>query len=206
MTLPHLHVIGDSISIHYGPYLQAMLNGVMTYSRKTAPDGSTDDTGVANGGDSSMVLGYLRALQPDRPFDILLINCGLHDIKRDVTTRAMQVPLDQYEDNLREILVQAQRLAARTIWVRTTPVIAERHNRLNTSFQRFESDVDAYNAAADHIVQEHSLTVIDLFTFTRNLGPDVYVDHVHFMAEVRAKQAAFIAGHFYLLGRHARVL
>jgi hypothetical protein len=197
MSAPTLHVIGDSISIHYGPYLQAMLTGVITFSRKTAPDGSLDDTGAANGGDSSLVLDYLQTLQPDRPFNILLINCGLHDIKRDVTTQAVQVTLDRYKANLREILLQAQRLAARTIWVRTTPVIDERHNRLNTTFQRFEIDVEAYNAAADQIMLEHSIALIDLFTFTRNLGPDVYIDHVHFTDEVRARQAAFIAGHLY---------
>ncbi len=206
MNLPTLHVVGDSISIHYGSYLQARLTDVITYSRKTAPDGSMDDTSAANGGDSSLVLSYLQTRQPDRPFDILLINCGLHDIKRAVTTHAVQVPLDQYEANLREILAQAQRLAARPIWVRTTPVIDERHNRLNTTFQRFEADVEAYNAAADRVMLEYRIATIDLFTFTRNLGSDVYVDHVHFTTEVRAQQAAFIAGHFYLLGRHARVL
>lgn len=195
MTLPTLHVVGDSISIHYGPYLQTMLTGVMVYSRKTAPDGSLDDR--ANGGDSSMVLGYLRTLQPDRPFDSLLINCGLHDIKRDVTTQAVQVPLDRYEANLREILAQAQRLSSGTIWVRTTPVIDERHNRLNTTFQRFESDVEAYNAVADRVMQKHGVATIDLFTFTHQLGSNVYVDHVHFTDEVRAQQAAFIAGHLY---------
>jgi lysophospholipase L1-like esterase len=194
MSAPTLHVVGDSISIHYGPYLQTMLTGVMAYSRKTAPDGSTDDSGAANGGDSSMVLDYLKTLQPDRPFDLLLINCGLHDIKRDVATHAVQVPLDRYEANLRAILAQAQRLATRMIWVRTTPVIDERHNRLNTTFQRFEADVETYNAAADRIMRER----IDLFTFTRNLGPDIYADHVHFTDEVRAQQAAFIAGHLYL--------
>jgi len=120
-----------------------------------------------------MVLDYLRTLQPDRPFDILLINCGLHDIKRDVTAHAVQVPLDQYEANLREILAEAQRLVSRTIWIRTTPLIDERHNRLNTTFQRFEVDVETYNAVADRIMQEHGIATIDLFTFTRNLGPDV---------------------------------
>jgi hypothetical protein len=197
MNAPTLHVVGDSISIHYGPYLQAMLTGVMTYSRKTAPDGSLDDAGAANGGDSSRVLDYLRTLQPDRPFDLLLINCGLHDIKRDVMSRALQVLLDCYEANLREILAEAQRLAAQTIWIRTTPVIDERHNRLNTTFQRFASDVEAYNLTADRVMREHGITTIDLFTFTRNLGPDIYADHVHFTADVRAQQAAFTAGHLY---------
>jgi hypothetical protein len=195
MTLPALHVVGDSISIHYGPYLQTMLTGIMTYSRKTAPDGSLDDR--ANGGDSSMVLDYLRSLQPDRLFDSLLINCGLHDIKRAVTTPVLQVPLDRYEANLHQILVETRRLAAITIWVRTTPVIDERHNRLNTTFQRFGADVEAYNAAADRIMEERGITTIDLFTFTRNLGPDVYSDHVHYTTEVRMQQAAFIAGHLY---------
>jgi hypothetical protein len=194
MNLPTLHIVGDSISIHYGLYLQTMLANVMTYSRKTAPDGSLDDTGAANGGDSAMVLDYLRTLQSGRPFDILLINCGLHDIKRDVATHTVQVPLDRYEANLHEILLQARRLTTHTIWVRTTPVIDERHNRLNTTFQRFEADVEAYNAAADRIMQEHGITTIDLFTFTRNLGPNVYADHVHFVDEVRVQQAAFIAG------------
>ncbi len=197
MSLPTLHVVGDSISIHYGPYLQAMLTDVMTYSRKTAPDGNLDDSGAANGGDSSLVLDYLRMLQPDRPFALLLINCGLHDIKRDVATHAPQVSPDRYQANLREILTQAQRLAARTIWVRTTPVIDERHNRLNTTFQRFAADVEVYNAAADRIMHERDVATIDLFTFTRNLGQEVYVDHVHFTDQVRAQQAAFIAGHLY---------
>jgi len=199
MTLPALHVVGDSISIHYGPYLQTMLTGVMTYSRKTAPDGSLDEAGAANGGDSSLVLAYLRAVQPDRPFDILLVNCGLHDIKRDLVTNAPQISTEQYAANLRAILAESRRLAKRVTWVRTTPVIDERHNRLTTLFRRFEADVEAYNAIADAMMREPDIAIIDLFTFTRNLGADVYVDHVHFTDEVRAQQAAFIAGHLFTI-------
>jgi lysophospholipase L1-like esterase len=197
MALPTIHIVGDSISIHYGPYLQTMLAGVMGYSRKTAPDGSLDDTGAANGGDSSLVLAYLQSLQPERKFDVLLINCGLHDIKRDTVTNQPQVSTDHYAANLQAILSEGQRLTRRVMWVRTTPVIDERHNRLNTAFRRFEVDVEAYNAIADNIMREHGVAIIDLFTFTRDLGPNVYVDHVHFTAEVCAQQAAFIAGQLY---------
>jgi hypothetical protein len=197
MSLPTLHVVGDSISIHYGPYLQTMLAGVMVYSRKAAPDGSLDEASAANGGDSSMVLAYLRRLRPERPFDVLLLNCGLHDIKRDLVTNQPQIPAEQYAANLRASLVEGRRLAKRVIWVRTTPVIDERHNRLNTTFRRCEADVEAYNASADHSAREHRVSIVDLFTFTRNLGSDVYVDHVHFTDEVRAQQAAFIAGHLF---------
>ena len=197
MTLPTLHVVGDSISIHYGPYLQKMLTDVMVYSRKTALDGSLDDAGAANGGDSSMVVAYLQSLQPEQPFDVLLLNCGLHDIKRDPVTNQPQIATDYYAANLRAILVESKRLAQHAIWVRTTPVIDERHNRLNTAFRRFEVDVEECNAIADRVMRKHGVSIIDLFTFTRKLGPDVYVDHVHFTAEVRAQQAAFIAGHLY---------
>lgn len=197
INLPTLHVVGDSISIHYGPYLQVMLAGVMTYSRKTAPDGSRDETGDANGGDSALVLAYLKTLQADQRFDCLLINCGLHDIKREPVTHRFQVSIDQYAVNLRDIVAIADRLAGKLIWVRSTPVIDERHNRLNTTFQRFGADVEAYNATADRSMHEHAIPTIDLFTFTRNLGADVYVDHVHFAERVRAQQAAFIAGHLY---------
>jgi hypothetical protein len=77
---------------------------------------------------------------------------------------------------------------------------------LNITFQRCEADVEAYNAAADRITREHGSALIDLFTFTHNLGPDVFADHVHFTDEVRALQAAFIAGHLYWRDRHARGL
>ncbi len=197
MSLSTLHVVGDSISIHYGPYLQTMLTGVVAYSRKTAPDGNIDDAGAANGGDSSMVLAYLQSLQPERKVDVLLLNCGLHDIKRDPVTNQPQIATDYYVANLRVILNEGKRLARRVIWARTTPVIDERHNRLNTAFRRCVADVEAYNAIADDIMRERGVPIIDLFTFTRNLGPDVYVDHVHFTVEVRAQQAAFIAGHLY---------
>ncbi len=197
MNLPRLHVVGDSISIHYGPYLQAMLTGVMTYSRKTAPDGSLADTGAANGGDSAMVLSYLKTLNGERCFDYLLLNCGLHDIKRDPVTNQPQITTDYYVANLRAILVEGERLARYVIWVRTTPVIDERHNRLNTTFRRFEADVEAYNTIADNVMRELRVPSIDLHTFTRNLGPDVYVDHVHFNDAVRAQQAAFIAGYLF---------
>jgi lysophospholipase L1-like esterase len=199
MTFPTLHVVSDSISIHYSPYLQSMLAGVMAYSRKTAPDGSLDDAGAANGGDSSMVLAYLQSLQPAQSFDVLLVNCGLHDIKRDLVTNVAQISTERYAANLRAILTEGKRTAKSVIWVRTTPVIDERHNRLNTLFRRFEVDVEAYNAIADVIMREHNVPIIDLFTFTRNLGPDVYVDHVHFTDEVRAQQAAFIAGYLFHL-------
>ncbi len=188
-NLPTLHVVADSISIHYGPYLQTVLAGVMQYSRKT---GNGVDTESANGGDSSLVLAYLNQLQAK--FDYLMVNCGLHDLRRDVDARAFQVPPDQYEKNLQAIIARARAIAPRLIWVRTTPVVDEIHNRLNTTFHRHAADVDTYNACADEIMRAHNVPMIDLFTFTRNLGENLYLDHVHYHETIRAQHAAFIAG------------
>lgn len=197
MTLPFLHVVGDSISMQYGPYLETMLEGVLLYSRKQA---ATSEPDSANGGDSRMVLAYLRGRLPQPPrADLLLVNCGLHDIKHIPGSSDTQVPLAAYEDNLRAIIVLGREYGARVVWVRTTPVVDEIHNSRSTAFKRYAEDVARFNAAADRVMAGHGVPSIDLHTFTCNLGPDVYIDHVHFNDAVRVQQAAFIAGHLYAI-------
>ena len=195
----HLYLIGDSISLHYGPYLQAYLDGVMTYARKEGEDEALlnlDNPQGANGGDSGMVRAFLAAkvAAGDLDADLLLVNAGLHDIKTDPVTGARQVPPDQYTANLRAIVDLAETLPARLVWIRTTPCDERVHNRPGMDFHRFAADCDAYNAAADAVMAAAGVPVIDLHTFTRNLGPDLYCDHVHFHEQVREKQGAFIAG------------
>ncbi|MFW5798453.1 MAG: SGNH/GDSL hydrolase family protein, partial [Planctomycetota bacterium] len=108
-----LFVIGDSISQQIGPYLQEMVSSRYTLDRKR--EGQVDDGMHANGGDSSHVLNYLRWLeQSDLPRpDLLLVNCGLHDIKVDTETGDIQVPLDGYRQNLYGIVELARRVADR---------------------------------------------------------------------------------------------
>jgi lysophospholipase L1-like esterase len=193
-------VVGDSISIQYGPHLRDLLQGAMTYSRKEGEEEARlnlDNPQGANGGDSSRVLSFLRARAAAGgiPADILLLNCGLHDIKTDPATGRKQVPLADYERNLRAILELRPRLVPAMAWIRTTPADERVHNaRPNMTFHRFAADVDAYNAAADAVMAAAGVPVIDLFSFTRNLGPDLFCDHVHFTEPVRRLQATFLAG------------
>ena len=194
-----LYVIGDSISIQYGPYLQQALQGVMAYARK---EGETeallnlDNPQGANGGDSSMVLAYLQGLQRHGGLDadLLLVNCGLHDIKTNPQTGQRQVPIDQYAENLRAIMSLVATMGPTLVWIRTTPCDEHVHNQPHMTFHRFAADGNAYNAVADAIMRAAGVSMIDLHTFTRNLGPDLYCDHVHFHETVRTQQAAFIAG------------
>lgn len=198
-SLLRLFVIGDSISVQYGPYLRDILRGMLEYDRKGGPDASLVDqfhTDSSNGGDSSLVLAYLRQRQAADPIraDYLLVNAGLHDIKRVPPEHPYQVPIEQYRQNLLGIVDAVQQTGARMIWIRTTPVDDHQHNTRSAQFHRFSADVDAYNAAADAIMGDAGVPVIDLNGFTRSLGPDLYCDHVHFHDPIRKLQAAYIAG------------
>lgn len=200
-NLSRLFVIGDSISIHYGPYLERFLPPGIHYARKTAPGAENNEAGLdipsgANGGDSGMVLEYMkrRRLCDPLPADVLLLNCGLHDIKTDLTTGKKLVPLSDYENNLRAVISEACLSRFRVIWVRTTPVFDDVHNRTDISFHRHAVDVSAYNAVADKVMEGAGISSIDLNAFSSIFLPVGFCDHVHYKDEVRALQGAFLAG------------
>ena len=106
-------VIGDGISIDYEPYLKELLAGIMNFDRKGGIEEARknlDNPIGANGGDSSMVLSYL--LDQNRSgvkYDILMINCGLHDIKTDPVTNEKQVDIVSYRKNLTDIITLAKK-------------------------------------------------------------------------------------------------
>jgi acetoin utilization deacetylase AcuC-like enzyme len=185
--------------MHYGPFLEAMLKGSFAYARKTGLEPQVANTpvgGEPNGGDSSWVLAYLRAMAGSGDFrpDVLLVNCGLHDIKTDPKTLAKQVPLEDYRRNLRGISEVAASLPGRFVWVRTTPVDEAIHNSRCNEFHRFARDVASYNQAADEVMAAAGAAAIDLHGFTAGLGGEIFCDHVHFPEPIRRLQAAYIAG------------
>jgi hypothetical protein len=143
-----------------------------------------------------MVLAFLnaKARHGGIDADLLLLNCGLHDLKTDPRTGKKQIPLDQYEANLRAILKTTRALGPKPIWVRTTLVDDAIHNLTAPGFQRYAADCREYNRMADRVMAANGIPGIDLCTFTQNLGPDLYCDHVHFHEHIREKQAAYIAG------------
>ncbi len=200
-----VYVIGDSISIQYGPYLEKALRGVMEYGRKEGEEEALlnlDHPQGANGGDSSMVLGFLRAKERAGGIaaDLLLLNCGLHDLKTNPATGEKQVPLARYRENLEAIAALVAQHGPTLVWMRTTPCDERVHNsRPDIAFHRFAGDCAAYNQVADQVMAAHGVPVIDLYTFTANLGEDLYCDHVHFHEYIRAQQAAYLAG--WLAGR-----
>jgi lysophospholipase L1-like esterase len=117
--------------------------------------------------------------------DIVQINCGLHDLKRKTVTSEPAVSLVQYNANVRTLLEQVVTMTdSRVIWATTTPV-NENWHREQKGFERWESDVLAYNAAASKIAGELGVAVNDLHEVIRKAGRDTYLkpDGVHFTDE-----------------------
>lgn len=193
-----IFVLGDSISIHYGPYLKGMLGIDFSYDRKRGLHHALKDLDHpvgANGGDSSQVLEYLdEEYRLGTRYDILLVNCGLHDIRRHMDKGAIQVPLPEYSKNIAEIVELGMEMAAIFIWVDTTPVIDEIHNSRSEKMHRFSADLEIYRGAANWIMTEKKIPVIGLYDYTYKFGSDAFIDHVHFIETVRKNQAEFIKG------------
>lgn len=198
LSRPGIYIIGDSISLQYGPYLEEYLKGKIAYSRKEGREEAMldlDRPAGANGGDSGMVLDFLQQMkaQDGIQADILVVNCGLHDIKVEAATGIRQVSIENYAGNLEAILQLADEMGKPFIWIRTTPCDEKVHNREGMEIHRFAADCDAYNAVADQIMTQHRIPMIDLHNFTLELGEDLYCDHVHFHEHIREKQAQLIA-------------
>lgn len=194
-ALPEIFLMGDSISIHYGPYLIKDLAGVAAIDQKKIETLQGREFS-RNGGDSKRVLAYLtvKLAQPAFHPDYLILNCGLHDVGRDTVTHQLQVTPEEYRANLRKIFSLIQEKNIRIIWVTTTPVVDSIHNARTKALLRYSADLENYNRIAAGVCKEFSVEKIDLHDFTQTLGADAYIDNVHYKEEIRALQAAYIAG------------
>ncbi len=194
-----IFILGDSISIQYGPFLQQALEGFADVSRKSGLEEALQDLNRAqgaNGGDSRDCRQYLqemlraRALHPD----LFLLNCGLHDIKCKTGARQTQVPPDAYRANLQAILQLLSDAAIPLVWIRTTPVDEAKHNVAANDIWRWSADVDRYNAIADEVMRKAHIAIIDLHGYTSGLGQELTSDGRHFPESIQRLQAAFLAG------------
>jgi lysophospholipase L1-like esterase len=201
-TLLTVYVIGDSISLHYSEHLRLLLDPSVRLLRRRDEESAYANLDVpqgANAGDSTMMLALLRARLDAGGFspNLLLLNCGLHDIKRPGPDSPCAVSVEQYSENLlaTTALLAAHRIP--TAWVRITPCSDITHNtRHSPGFFRFARDVDAYNRVADAVMAKADIPRIDLHGFTERLDPpeENFCDHIHFKPEVRRLQAAHLAG------------
>jgi lysophospholipase L1-like esterase len=199
--LPELHVFGDSISIQYGPALENCLAGQWRFTRLSGVRAASNNLDVAtgaNGGDSRRVLFLLREKLSTADFapDLLLVNCGLHDIKADPVSGKTSISPEEYRTNLNGLASLLVNYSRSSAWVQTTHCADAIHNtREGMTFHRYAKDAEAYDKIARSVMADANIPVIPLGNYTRSLGPDncLFCDHVHFNDWVRDKQAAFLA-------------
>ena len=197
-----VHIIGDSISFHYGEFFIDAIADDFAYMPREGVQEALDNINMAvggNGGDSSRVLGFVQKQEEEEFFsnyDILLFNCGLHDIKRHPPKGDLQIEPDMYEKNLCKIIETVKNNGVFPVFLTTTPVNDEIHHsylEINNGIERFNADVLEYNKIAVRIMEKHNVPVIDLYGYTLPFGDKAYKDHVHYTMEVRKLQAEFIA-------------
>ena len=191
----HYHVLGDSTTYYAFPYLEQAVSGKIQVTRKGMGvyfNGDMNTDSIINGGDSACVWDYLLHDAPD--FDVLVFNCGLHDIK--TVNGIPQQTTAEYRNNLEAVLAQMESADKPVIWISSTPVNDALHAERCKDFSRLDSNVRAYNAIAHEVMAAHGVPEIDLYTFTVQLGgSEMYRDHVHFTQEVCRKQADYVADH-----------
>lgn len=199
-------LIGDSISLDYGHFLKDFLRPDLHVYGKPGREKAYEDLDIpigGNGGDSRMVLQYLREAEgsPVLNCDLFVFNCGLHDVKRSRQTDCLQVSPEEYGENLRAIVDVFQSRGTPVVFLTSTPTATERYGAIK-SFYRLTEDVPAYNRLAEAVMAEKNVPVLDLYRFTLALGlegDDLFRDHTHFTAPVMKLHGAFVAGYLNAL-------
>jgi dienelactone hydrolase/lysophospholipase L1-like esterase len=184
-ALPKVVLIGDSIRLGYAPLVAERLKGRAVI---VSP--------AENGADSANVLKHLDEWVIREQPSVVHLNCGLHDLKLDKATKRHQVELAQYETNLREIVERIRKgTSARLVFANTTPIHDARHAGRKAGFDRFEADVERYNAAAQGVMRAAEVTVHDLHWLVERAGRErvLLPDGTHYTPEGYALLAEAVA-------------
>lgn len=175
--LPHVLLIGDSISIGYMLPVRDQLKGEANVWRPPT-----------NCGPSSKGIESLDEWLGDRQWDVVHFNHGLHDLKYmgpngqnladpAAATSYQQVPIPQYKKNLKQIAERLKATGATVIWCETTPVP-------KGSKGRVVGDAKKYNQAAAEVISELGGIETDpLYDFAMKHSDQQRPANVHYTPE-----------------------
>ncbi len=144
--LPRVLLIGDSISIGYTLATRELLKGKANVHRIPT-----------NGGPTSRGVANIDKWLGDGKWNVIHFNWGLHDLV--YINGKHQVPVDEYEKNLRKLVQRMKGTGATLIWCSTTPVPK------SVVPPRKSDDVQKYNAVAAKIMEENGIATDDLYMF-----------------------------------------
>ncbi len=157
--VPEVLLAGDSISFGYGPKVAEALRG--RFDVQNLPE---------NGGTSANLLAHLDDWMVKPRFDVIHLNCGLHDLALTRETGCHRVPLGRYEEDLQEIIGKLRgKTCSILVWASTTPVIYHRH-RSHKVFDRREKDVVSYNRVAARVMASHGVAINGLHGVVEEAG------------------------------------
>ncbi|MGE3803833.1 MAG: SGNH/GDSL hydrolase family protein [Gemmataceae bacterium] len=173
---PRVLIIGDSISIGYTPVVAGLLKD---QAEVVHSPGNAQTTRVG--------LKNLKNWLGEGKWDVIHVNWGLWDLRRPKKD-ATDVPIEEYEKNLRQLLTQLKETKAKVIWGSTTPV------NLPNNYNRRDEDVQAFNAAAKKVCAELKIPIDDLYTVAKPDKDKILVkDGVHFTKEGYQQLGAAVA-------------
>jgi len=144
--LPRVLLIGDSVSVCYTLATRELLKGEANVHRIPA-----------NGGTTTKSLQEIDGWLGDGHWDVIHFNWGLHDLRQRAGTT-----LEQYEQNLRQLVKRLQATGAKLIWCSSTPLPED----VPRSAQQTE-DLLARNAVAKKIMDENGIAIDALYTFAK---------------------------------------
>ena len=178
--LPHVLLIGDSISIGYTVPVGEALKGKANVHR--AP---------VNCGPTVRGLEQLDDWLAGGKWDVIHFNWWLHDLKH--VDGKHQIPIDWYESNLRTLVGRLNKTGARLIWCATTPV-----PKGPLSPPRTDEDVRAYNRVAEAIMRDNRIEINDLYRFARGKLKEIQrKTNVHFTPSGSKVLAEEVAQHIF---------
>lgn len=176
-NLPNVLLIGDSISIGYTLPTRELLKGKADLFR--VPE---------NAGPTTTGLTKIDAWLGTNQWDVIHFNFGLHDLKFMENGRR-QVSLDDYEQNLEQLVARLKQTGATLIWCSTTPVPPGR-----VQPKRLVGDAIIYNLAARRIMEKHGIAIHDLYSFALARQAEIQNPaDVHFTKEGSAALAKSVA-------------
>jgi lysophospholipase L1-like esterase len=189
--LRRLFVCGDSISVGYGPTLKVTLqNQINVTHRRDLPQVFPALVKPLRGysGPARSLLEYTAAVlnSPEYRPDILLLNCGLHDVARGPAGKKAE----QYERDLEALFALVQGRHVTLVWVQTTPKAAG---------HRDNPEILEFNRISARVLGGRGVALIDLHAFTTALiaghgeANVIRPDGVHFTRFACEAQGRFSA-------------
>lgn len=149
---PTLLLLGDSISLQYSSYLAKYLEACVDVHLLMRPVTQTvwqymtsPVWKFANVEDSSKLKEKVAAWLGGSSFDIILVNVGIHDVRRDDGSFISGIDKVRYRTNIGAIINNLKKKASRVFFVLTSPVFDR------SSGRPFHELVGPLNAIASEV-------------------------------------------------------